>query len=152
MQKHKKKLDSVLKADEILNKKSFIICTGLLAVMGFVVGFTKDDLNYKAFIYPYICLCLGFLVAFLLLLCSIKTNAYYGNSFKPSQILSIDKYYLQNKTLLIGGVLLNWYDHAIQYNITLNNKKSKYINWSLIISFSSLLIFVMWYIVLKIKF
>jgi len=81
---------------------------------------------------------------------SVSTTAYYGDSFKPSQILNAEKDYLKDKKTLINSFLINWYDHAIEKNLNLNTKRGFFINIALLLSLISLCAFIASYVWLKI--
>jgi hypothetical protein len=146
-----KKLKSVNSSTETLDKKSFTICTVLLSLLGVMVSFTTKDLRNTQFIIPYLILIIGFAISLGFLIKATFATRYYGGSFKPSQILGVDKKYIKDKEILISSFLLQWYDEAIKKNMELNTSKGTCINFSILIAFISLLLFVGIYVYLKLN-
>lgn len=141
----KVKLTSVNQDRDILDKKSFTIITALLAILGFIASFTTNDLSIEA-LKAYKVLISGFGFSILLLFIAVATTSYYGDSFKPSDILKADKYYLNNIDILNNGFLLNWYDGAIRYNIRKNKVRGWLINIALFVALTSLSTFIIMFV------
>ncbi len=98
------------------------------------------------FIIPYSILIIGFLINGWYFIASIKARQYYGNSFQPSNLLDVDISFLKDSDSLLKGYLIQWYDNAISHNNRLNKTRGDYVNISLIVAFSTLLLFGITYI------
>ena len=147
-----KKFNSVNDSTDILDKKGFGIFTILFTILVLIVSFTIKDISNINYIKPYIILLFGFVVSFALLLKSVWTIKYYGNSFLPEQILEADISFLKDKKTLLESFLISWYNNAIKHNISINKRRGQAINLALSISSLSLSIFIMYYVFLKISF
>jgi len=155
LQEANKKISSVNATADVLNKKSFILITILISILGIVVSFgTKDmgnilDANKTFYMLTYGILIIGFFSSFILLMISIYTRKYYGLSFKPSEILHASSDHGTTKDN-IQNILINWYDIAIIENCKKNNDIGKCINWAVFISFLSLSLFTACNVCLKV--
>jgi hypothetical protein len=145
-----KKLASVNADQDTLDKKSFIIGSVLISILGIVISFTTQDIKHIKFLIPYGILVSGFLISLWLLAKSVATKKYYGSSFKPAEILEAHEFYLKTKPVLINSFLINWYNTAISHNCKENKKRSFWINIAFALSLASLSIFVMFYVWFKI--
>jgi hypothetical protein len=144
-----KKLSSVNLSSQALDRKSFFISTALISILGFVLSLTSSNELGKLYIAPASILLLGFCASFFLLAKAIYARKYYGDSFKPSEILSAGKQWLKTKSTF-NHLLIEWYDAAIVRNCNANDKRGGYINNAIIIAFTSLSLFFSLYVLLKI--
>lgn len=145
-----KRMDSANVAKDILDKKSFTIAAMLVSILGAIISFTTKELSDPNFLIPYLILVVGFVISFFLLAKAIATTRYYGNSFKPSQILNNDEFFLKTKDNLTY-LLIDWYDGAITHNCNLNKNRGFFINIALGIALVSLSIFALIYVWLKVS-
>jgi hypothetical protein len=145
-----KKLASVNADQDTLDKKSFVIGSVLISILGIVISFTTQDIKHIKFLIPYGILVSGFLISLWLLAKSVATKKYYGSSFKPAEILEAHEFYLKTKPVLINSFLINWYNTAISHNCKENKKRGFWINIAFALSLASLSIFVMFYAWFKI--
>ena len=144
-----KKLQSVNKCSDILDKKSFTIISILLIIMGLVVPITAKDFSHTTHLVPYVVLVAGFGVSLFFLIKTIWTTKYYGDSFKPSEIISADEIYLESADKIKSGFLIQWYDGAIIRNVNANTERGKNINIAINWASFSLILFIVFYGLLR---
>jgi predicted membrane protein len=132
----KEKIKSVNCSMDILDKKSFALIITLIAILGLIASFAKEIDVIACGI-----LAGGILISLTLLIWAIATKKTYGNSFKPKDILTQNKYYFEDSSRT-KRLLINFYNDATEYNCKISSTRGNLINIAMGLSTISLILFI----------
>lgn len=132
----KEKIKSVNCSMDILDKKSFTLIITLIAILGLIASFSKEIDVIAGGI-----LAGGILISLTLLIWAIATKKTYGNSFKPKDILTQNKYYFEDSSRT-KRLLINFYNDATEYNCKISSTRGSLINVAMGLSTISLILFI----------
>jgi len=139
-----KTLHSANKATDLLQKKTFFLSGLIISILTFSIKlyFTFFS-NNKLFLISYLLLCLGCILGFICCYFAFKSKKYYGDGFKPCDIINAIEDKMQSRQDLFSYCLIEWYNDAINHNYKLNDNAGKWFNTGVISLFTGVVGFVL---------